>query len=60
MGARTSYSNQDKNLAYYFVNGVLKFSIIRLNLRSMDLLYFEQINAKFLAWTSDLLLVDVV
>jgi len=52
MGAQTSNSDQgDKYLAYYFLSGVLKFSIVRLNWRSMDLLHCEEENTKFLAWT---------
>ena len=60
MGARTSNSNPDKYLAYYFVSGVLKFSIIRLYSRSMDLMHCEEENTKFLAWTWDLSFVDMV
>jgi len=59
MGAQTLNSVRDKYLAYYFQSRVLKFSI-KLNSRSMDLVHCEEENTKFLAWTLDLLLVDVV
>jgi len=55
LGPRTSNSDRDKYLAYYFQSGVLKVSIIKLNSRSMDLMYSVEKYTKFLAQTSDLL-----
>lgn len=53
--------SSDNYWAYYFWSSVLKFSIIviRLNTRSIDLVYyFEEVNIKFLAGTSDLSFSD--